>query len=535
VRLSGDDEVARVGASLETLRVRLRQRLESVGLLLQVSQALSGTLDPSDVLESVAETALRSTQAHTVRVLVLDQSGAVEGALTKGLLADGVEQLDDQLARAACQHRQPFWLDVADLLDGSTGVLGAAGRVRWVLVAPVRAEGRTLAVIWLGYGTVPLHDSADVVLVSTLADQASVLLENARCYAAAEDARKHFSAILSSAPQPLLALDTENRVMQVNPAAERLLGLDGGWVVGKPVSALGLDESLVGALSLPAEDDEVLTREVTLADGRTLLVQIAAICAQEGGLPQGQVASIQDVTRQKRLNDEQSALMETVLHDLRAPLTFVRGYAALLPMVGEINEKQQGYLDKIQHGVDMMASLLSGLLDLSRIESGEGLERKPCHLGAILVEVVDRFRAQAAEKGLTLRLDPAERMAIVTGDPTLLGQAIANLLDNAIKFTPAGGIVTVGMSVEDGCALVRVADTGIGVAPDDQQRIFGKFGRIRRRETMHIPGVGLGLATVKSIAERHEGRVWVESELGKGSIFVLSLPLGREAALDSAG
>ncbi|MBE9507907.1 MAG: HAMP domain-containing histidine kinase, partial [Chloroflexi bacterium] len=155
------------------------------------------------------------------------------------------------------------------------------------------------------------------------------------------------------------------------------------------------------------------------------------------------------------------------------------------------------------------------------------LERKPCHLGTVLVEAVDGMRARATANGLTLRLEPAEGVPLVAGDAALLRQAITNLVDNAIKYTPSGGIVTVGLSVRDEQVMVSVTDTGIGIAPDDQVRLFEKFYRIRRRDTMGIPGTGLGLAIVKSIIERHSGKVWVDSELDKGSTFYISLPLGE--------
>jgi two-component system phosphate regulon sensor histidine kinase PhoR len=156
-----------------------------------------------------------------------------------------------------------------------------------------------------------------------------------------------------------------------------------------------------------------------------------------------------------------------------------------------------------------------------------GLERKPCHLGAILVEAVDSMRARATAKGLTLRLEPAEGAAVIAGDAALLRQAITNLVDNAIKYTPSSGIVAAGLSVHDEQVVIRVSDTGLGIAPDDQVRLFEKFYRVKRRDTVGIKGTGLGLAIVRSIVERHGGRVWVDSELDQGSTFYISLPLGE--------
>ena len=240
---------------------------------------------------------------------------------------------------------------------------------------------------------------------------------------------------------------------------------------------------------------------------------------------------MRDITHFKELDEMKSDFVATVSHDLRAPLTFMRGYATMLPMVGELDEKQHEYVEKILRGVGQMSNLIDDLLDLGRIEAGVGLEREPCHLGAILVEAVDSMRARAVAKGLTLRLEPAEDVAVVAGDATLLRQAISNLVDNAIKYTSSSGTVTVGLLVRDQQAVVQVSDTGIGIAPDDQVRLFEKFFRVKRRDTMGIQGTGLGLAIVKSIVERHGGRVWVDSELNKGSTFYISLPMMSETEL----
>jgi signal transduction histidine kinase len=174
-----------------------------------------------------------------------------------------------------------------------------------------------------------------------------------------------------------------------------------------------------------------------------------------------------------------------------------------------------------------MSELIDDLLDLGRIEAGVGLEREPCHLGAILVEAVESLRVRSTAKGLTLRLEPAAGGVLVAGDAALLRQAVTNLVDNAIKYTPSGGTVTVGLLVRDGQAVVRVADTGIGIAPEDQVRLFEKFYRVKRRDTVDIRGTGLGLAIVKSIVERHGGKVWVDSARDRGSTFYIVLPVAK--------
>jgi len=235
---------------------------------------------------------------------------------------------------------------------------------------------------------------------------------------------------------------------------------------------------------------------------------------------------MRDITYLKELDNMKSEFVATVSHDLRSPLTFMRGYTTMIPMVGKVTPKQEKFLNKILGGIDQMTALIDDLLDIGKIEAGIGIEMKLCYLQSIVQIAVDSLRARAEAKGLELTLEIAEDLPPLIGDEILLRQAVANLIDNAIKYTPAPGSITVGVTTQDSYLVVWVKDTGIGIAPADQRRLFEKFYRIKRRDTITIKGTGLGLAIVKSIAERHHGRVCVESQLGQGSTFYLALPQG---------
>jgi signal transduction histidine kinase len=199
----------------------------------------------------------------------------------------------------------------------------------------------------------------------------------------------------------------------------------------------------------------------------------------------------------------------------------------MLSMVGELSDKQRDYIQKILEGIEQMNTLIGDLLNLRRVEAGVGIRQDPCRLGLILVEAVDAMRARASAKNISLQLLPAEGAPTVLGDRILLRQAVNNLVDNAIKYTPAGGEVLVSLDTLDQEVVIRIKDSGIGIAPGDQVRLFEKFYRIKRRETGNIKGTGLGLALVKSIVERHGGRVRVESTINEGSTFYIELPLPK--------
>jgi len=526
VRVPGDDEVARVGDAFESMRVRLKDRLEDLSLLLQISQAVSATLELPRGMPFVLEGSLKATNAQVARIVFLSASGDPQMVMARGGAREGWGALDRALATAARDMEAPLVVEnlarARTLAEPET----LEGPIKAVIALPVRTKDRVPAVMWVGYDTVRQFDASEIDLLSTLASQTAVLVENARLFQAAEGGRRRLAAILASTTDAVLVTDRDDRLLLVNPAAEHAFGIAADAVVGQKVNEAGLAPALARVFGEPLSPSEALTEEVPLPDGRTLYASVSTILSADGERI-GRVAVMRDVTYFKELDEMKSEFVATVSHDLRAPLTFMRGYTTMLPMVGELSDKQREYVEKILHGVGQMGELIDDLLDLGRIEAGVGLERKPCHLGAILVESVDSMRARAAAKGLTLRLEPAEGAAVIAGDAALLRQAVTNLVDNAIKYTPSGGIVTVGLSVRDDQAVICVADTGIGIAPDDQVRLFEKFYRVKRRDTMGVKGTGLGLAIVKSIVERHGGKVWVDSELDQGSTFHIDLPLGE--------
>jgi len=531
VQMPGVDEVARVGDAFDDMRLRLKGRLEDLSLLLQVSQAVSATLELAEGMPSILDGALKATQAQVARIL-LPVDGDLQMMMSRGKLNSDPLPLERALAEAVKDMQAPLVLENVARAKALVDPKTLSGAIKSLIALPVRTKGRLLAMIWVGYSEARQFDASEIDLLSTLAGQAAVLVENAHLFEAAEGGRRRLTAILTSTTDAVLVTGRDDRILLVNPASERAFGVAADMIVGQKVGEAQLPPALKRAFGSPLSPGEALTEEIALSDGRTLYASVSTILSADGERI-GRVAVMRDITRFKELDELKSEFVATVSHDLRAPLTFMRGYTTMLPMVGDLSKKQQEYVEKILQGIGQMGGLIDDLLDLGRVEAGVGLERKPCHLGAILVEAVDSMQARATAKGLTLRLEPADGMAVVSGDATLLRQVVANLVDNAIKYTPSGGIVKVGLSIRDTEAVIRVVDTGIGISPDDQVRLFEKFYRIKRRDTVDIPGTGLGLAIVKSIVGRHDGRVWVESRLNKGSAFYVSLPLRQKKAPDS--
>jgi PAS domain S-box-containing protein len=399
-------------------------------------------------------------------------------------------------------------------------VTPVTGKLSALVALPLRQENMFYGALWLGYDRPHTFTESEINFLTTLAGQASVAIANMGLFGAAEQERRRLSAILASTPDGIIVTDPQHRILLMNPAAEGEFDLTGKPLVGRLAAEVLPSRELAHFIQGQRATN---TGEFTTAAGRTLYAALSPIADAEGQSI-GRVCILRDVTHFKQLDLMKSDFVATVSHDLRAPLTFMRGYTTMMPMVGTLNDKQKEFTDKIVAGIEQMTKLIDDLLDLGRVEAGVGLAKEPCRLDDIVHNVVDSLNPVAANKGLAMDVDLPRNLPLIFGDPTLLRQAVANLVDNAIKYTPSGGQVRVKVFTENGKFAVAVSDTGVGIAPADQAHLFEKFFRVRQRGSTQVKGSGLGLAIVKSIVERHGGRVWMESKLGKGSTFYMEVP-----------
>jgi signal transduction histidine kinase len=263
----------------------------------------------------------------------------------------------------------------------------------------------------------------------------------------------------------------------------------------------------------PAETIELLR---TFATQSALAIQNARLfreIADKG-------AQLEAASRHK------SEFLANMSHELRTPLNAVIGFSEVLlqRMFGELNPKQDEYLKDIYASGQHLLSLINDILDLSKIEAGRmELAPAPFHLPSSVENAVTLLRERAARHGIALHLDLDPRLGELVGDERKVKQVLLNLLSNAVKFTPEGGRITVRAGQRDGRVEISVTDTGIGITPEDQAAIFEEFRQVgsdeRKRE-----GTGLGLTLAKKFVELHGGRIWVESEPGRGSSFTFTLP-----------
>jgi signal transduction histidine kinase len=245
------------------------------------------------------------------------------------------------------------------------------------------------------------------------------------------------------------------------------------------------------------------------------------------------VREIEEKSRQlEAASRHKSEFLANMSHELRTPLNAIIGFSEVLleRMFGEVNEKQVEYLEDILSSGRHLLSLINEILDLSKVEAGRmELELGTFDLPQSLENALTLVRERATKHEITLDLAMDPRLGDFVGDERKIRQVLLNLLSNAVKFTPEGGRVGVAATLEDGAVQIAVSDTGIGIAPEDQEAIFEEFRQVGGDYARKREGTGLGLTLAKKFVELHGGKIWVESEVGKGSTFTFTLPVKRPA------
>jgi two-component system NtrC family sensor kinase len=241
----------------------------------------------------------------------------------------------------------------------------------------------------------------------------------------------------------------------------------------------------------------------------------------------GYAITMQDITYLKEIDRIRSEFVHTVSHDLRSPLTSVIGYAELVERTGSLNENQRDFLKRIQDSVQHITDLINDLLDLGSIEAGLDRRREYVHLEGILRYTLEMLQGQIKSKQIKVQTDIASTIPALRANPTRLRQVLDNVVGNAIKYSQNNGEVKISIHSEGDQIILQVVDQGPGISPADQPHIFDKFYR-GSNISSDIAGSGLGLAIVKTIVESHQGRIWLESTIGKGSSFFIVLPIHSE-------
>ncbi|HJX62176.1 MAG TPA: ATP-binding protein [Dehalococcoidia bacterium] len=335
--------------------------------------------------------------------------------------------------------------------------------------------------------------------------------------------RNRLESLLASSADGVVAVDRDGSITFTNAAVEALFGVTRAEAVGKPFLHVVRDHELNELAGRCAALGERGLRVIAYGPEQRWL-QASAVPIEGGGDWAGLII-LHDLSEVRRLDTVRRDFITNVSHELRTPLAGIKASAETLKE-GALRDPEAAaeFVRHIENETDRLAQMVEELLELSRIESGAApLRMDVVPVASLLERCVQRFAPQAERAGLSLSAEvvDGEKLA-VRGDEDRLDQALGNLLHNAIKFTSAGGQVTVSAAARDGEVAIAVRDTGIGISTDDQTRIFERF--YKAAEARGRPGSGLGLAIVKHIVQAHGGRATVESRPGQGSTFTVVLP-----------
>ncbi len=421
---------------------------------------------------------------------------------------------------------------------------------RSAMAVPLVAGEDVLGALMLYHPHKDYFTEGQLRLVEAAAHQVATSINNAELYrlirdqaerlgsmlrAQQEEASKS-QAILEAVADGVMVANAHGRAILFNAAAERILDARRDEIIGRPIDDL---LGLYGAegmtwmrqvrqwsVSASARLDLPSVEQRLQIESRYVTVHVAPVTLGDEYL--GTVSVFRDVTKEVEADLAKSEFVSTVSHELRTPMTSIKGYAdlMLLGAAGAMNEEQRRFLGIVKANADRLTVLVNDLLDISRIEGGRiELDFEVMRLEGIVDQVVASLRGKIEEKGLSLSVNVPSDLPAVQADRDRVIQILTNLVSNAYQYTHPGGSIAVTAQRKDGMVEVDVADTGIGIGAEDQIKVFDRFFRADDPDVQEFSGTGLGLAIVKSLVEMHHGRLWLESELGKGSTFSFTLPV----------
>jgi PAS domain S-box-containing protein len=335
-----------------------------------------------------------------------------------------------------------------------------------------------------------------------------------------ETERARLEMVFNSIHDSVMILEEDGLILFVNPAFCRTFGITASEIVGRHPLEVMKNPDILDLVKQPYTQHLLRFHEVSFPDGRVGNAQLTQI-------PDiGFALTMHDITDLKEMDRIRSELVHTVSHDLRSPLTSVIGYTELIDRAGSLTDTQREFLKRIQESVQHITSLINDLLELGSVEAGLDTSREFVQLDSVLNYTLEMLQGQIRAKHITVQTQISPVLPALRANPVRLRQVFDNLVGYAIKYSSDHGAVAVVMRAEDDQIIMQVTDNGPGIPPKDQAHIFDKF--YRASNVSSKSGSGLGLAIVKSIVEAHQGRVWVESVMGKGSSFFVVLPVVAE-------
>jgi two-component system phosphate regulon sensor histidine kinase PhoR len=538
---------------LETSRRDLESRLSATTSATEVAPPITTQAELQTTLHAFVKKVAMILQAEKCVVMLFDpETGELMAQRPAvGLTDDEVAMLHvratEGISGEAFRESRPVVAEDAVLDQRTVKEMVALLHIRNALAVPLVIERRNeneqviqrntigvLNVFNKRYGQ-PFSDE-DVRLLTVLARSAAAVISNARLYIEVAEEKKQLEYTLQSLLSGVVVMGKNGRIMLMNSAAQTIFSVTAEGGVGRPLAEIVKDEHIQHALNQSLADESEQTAEATLFTPSERIFQVqTALVRDEEGQVLGVVAIFNDVTDLRNVERMKTDFVSNVSHELRTPLTSIKGF------IRTLLDDEEGYYDRetqrefyriIDTECDRLVRLISDLLNVSRIESGRALDLKfaEVDLMALIRKAVTIQESYAG--GHDFHLELPDTFPVITADEDKIDQVLANLLSNAIKYSPRGGIVTISARpVDEGHVSLSVTDQGLGIPPEQLDKIFTRFHRVSgSKEHSSATGTGIGLYLVKHLVEAHGGEITVESTVGEGSTFTVTLPVLPPAA-----
>ena len=536
---------------------QLTARSRDLAALLSVAEVATQSLDIEKILHDTLDKSLellgfelgfiRTLDRENRNMLVRVARGLRSPEFLTGIAPIGTERRN--VSRIVFETKEPYvCIDIRKNPIYKNRSMEREGVIS-TAAAPVMSKNRVLGIMVVGSRRLHRFRKREIKLLMAFGSQLGAALENAELYQDVTKSKAYIENLVENAADLIITTDLDDRILTWNRGAEVLFGYDKDEVIGKHLSILLPPERFHELEEMRAKVQiSGALRDIEIRSKRKdgvmiyLSLSVSPIRDLEGKIV-GFLRVAKDITEKKRyerrlkeLDKMKSDFVSNVSHELRTPLTSIKGSVdnMLDGLTGSLNEKQVRYLSRIKSNTDRLSRLINDLLDLSRIEAGR-VEVRPTTLplAALAEEVAEHLKALAAEKLIRIEVPSADPSVTVWADRDKVTQVLTNLIGNAVKFTPQGGKVSVAVEKNGNDYIqISVADTGPGILPEERNRIFSKFYQVANIEKQKPKGSGLGLAISKALVEMHGGKIWMESEIGRGSTFYFTLPAQQPFKLE---
>jgi len=547
-------ELQRTARDLGNRVLQLRSLQESI-------KAINSALALDDLLELIVTNASSVLRGARCAIALLDEK--TDEIVTRAASGVPAEELwgsrfkrGQGVAGWVVQHGQPVL--IADVDRDDRFIRLGTWPIASMISVPLIADGVPIGTISATSPEPNAFANEDLDLLGAFADQAAMAVKNARLYErlaqekqetarlyqSVQERRSELEAILWGIGDGVIVTDSNLCLSMLNPIAAQIFSVRGHIGENTHISSVIPNEDLLALFEDTLHNSGApLTREISLAGGREgtekVYQALASTIQGDDGKVHGVVTVLRDITSQKELERMKSNFLSVVSHELKTPLHSIRGFIDIILMgrTGPVTETQKDFLETVRAQTDNLRSLIDDLLEFSRLESGQvKLRLEDVSIPSVAQAVVDKLLPLANEKGVRLISTVPADFPLIEADRMRIEQVVTNLVHNAVKFTSQGGSVTIHAVDRGEHVQVSVADTGIGIPPEEQERIFDRFYQVDSSATRAYRGTGLGLTICKHIVEYHGGRIWVESVEGEGSTFHFILPKrmggGEEMAID---